>query len=109
MEPDTADYKVMKSRNIILNHDRHRLLLKAEAHTAASIIGVISSQSSWLKIWDEALNHGSKGTNTIQKIIRILAHPDSDNMHCFICGQLIETTFLTHCYSSCPIKSQSQT
>ena len=124
MEPDTADYVAMKSKDTILDFDRNQLLSKAKGHPTANLIGAIttinniifflvdssslevSSEISWLRIWDEALDHGPKGTSTLQKIIRVLAHPCGESIHCFLCGQPFDTSFLTHIHSDHPISSQ---
>ena len=80
MEPDTADYVAMKSKDTILDFDRNQLLSKAKGHPTANLIGEVSSEISWLRIWDEALDHGPKGTSTF---IRIIAHPCGESIHCF--------------------------
>ena len=59
----------------VINQERDLLISKAIAHPSTSLIYFVSKQSSWLKIWSAALDHGSKGTGTIQRLIKILAQP----------------------------------
>lgn len=100
---EIADYIAKKSKALIFERDKTQPLTKAKHHPTASLIWRISRRVSWHKIYDEALNHVSKGTATIQRIIKILTHPNHPDVNCYFCGNLFKTSFLNHIHTCHPI------
>lgn len=72
-QPEIADYI---AKALTFKRDKTQLLTKAKHYPKTSLIWRISTRVSWQKIYDEALNHRSKGTTTIQRIIKTLTHPN---------------------------------
>ena len=41
---------------------------------------------NWLKLWDDARDHGLPGTRALEATLRILMTPKYENYSCYICG-----------------------
>ena len=51
----------------------------ARSHSSLSYISGAEVVDEWYSVWDEALNHGTKGTKVAQNIFRLLCRPS--NVH----------------------------
>ena len=100
---NVPDFITKSLYSTVIDQDRDLLISKATAHPSTSLICFVSKQTSWLKIWSAALNHGSKGTGTIQCLIKILAQPSFEGLYCPKCHKLVSSSLLFHSQSCHPI------
>jgi hypothetical protein len=94
------DFITKSLYHTIIDQDRELLLSKAITHPSASLVCSVSEQTSWLKIWSAALDHGTKGTRTIQILIKILAHPTFEGLYCPKCRKPLSSSLMVP-YQSC--------
>ena len=59
----------------LLEIDLKLSLQRAEGHLSLKHILEVSKKISWMKVFDMALNHGTKGTRTVQSIMKMLSVP----------------------------------
>ena len=94
-DPDNAPDIVRSNKRHILNSDFKMLLSSANHHCgSAAAAAQIANHTSWRRLWDIALDHGVKGTRTMQAIFRELCHPLAC-LQCSLCEVEVPT------YSSC--------
>ena len=76
------------AKSINKERDYDLLLVSVKAHPTAQCISQIASNTSWRNIWDNALDHGVKGT-ICQALLREL----SQDRKCPLCGDQISYIF----------------
>ena len=60
---------------VTANGDKGDLLAKSLDHVSTSYAAEIAQQSSWLSLWDLALDDGTIGTTGMQNLYRELTRP----------------------------------
>ena len=82
-------------------HKSLRSVLLDLNHPSANFVAMVAGDGySWCRLWDKALDHGSHGTEQLQRIIRHLIQPVHDNFRCHLCDQIVSTSWLLHICSS---------
>ena len=56
---------------VIAEEDWEKCLCDAQIHQSTHIVAKIASSTSWLKLWDMALDHGQQGTLSLQTLFRV--------------------------------------
>ena len=91
------------SEQHIIDLDWSRTMSKAASHP--SLKHAISSPtitSSWCRMWDQALDHGVRGTKLFQSFFRCLTKPLFGDRLCHVCKSTIPTpmSFFEHLCSA---------
>ena len=99
-----ASMKEVKRRILKINWDA--CLSTASQHDSTAVAATISSNVSWIKLWDRALDHGPRGTAALQALYRALTRPRFGLNVCSICDTQPVDTYFEH-YTIChtPIHS----
>ena len=50
--------------------------VRAKTHSSTSVAAEIAESTSWLKIWDLALDYGPRGTSAIQALFSTMTRPE---------------------------------
>ena len=77
----------------LLNIDSINLLEECKIHHSTYLAAKIATSTSWLKIWDLALD---LGTLAIQLLFKTMTRPVFGSAACSLCQQSISTTFFDH-------------
>ena len=80
----------------LLNIDSINLLEECKIHHSTYLAAKIATSTSWLKIWDLALDLGPRGTLAIQLLFKTMTRPVFGSAACSLCQQSISTTFFDH-------------
>ena len=101
--PETARTTAKSSEQHIIDLDWSHTMSKAASYL--SLKHVISSPtiaSSWCRMWDQALDHGVRGTKLFQSFFRCLTKPLFGDRLCHVCKSTIPTpmSFFEHLCSS---------
>ena len=56
----------------------------------------IASETSWMKLWDIALDYGPRGSSSLQALYRQLTRPQLQPGVCHLCGTTLDTPFFHH-------------
>ncbi len=75
--------------------DRCSLIEVSTHHESTRMAAEIAKCTNWLRIWDEALDLGKKGTTVIQSLFREMTRPVFGSTPCYHCP---DTTSLSHSY-----------
>ena len=95
--PDYAPKIVRDNKEPLLKRDYELLLISAMCHPSVNSASQIAQSVSGRKIWDNALDHGVKGTRCVQSVLRELCHPTFGEKLCHLCNcQISERCFSTH-------------
>ena len=65
--------------------DWEKCLREAQNHQSTALAAEIASSTSWLKLWDMALDHGHQGTVSLQALFRELTRPTFGSKPCHRC------------------------
>ena len=96
-DPPNARSIVKSSKEVILQCDYNLLLSSSSTHPTAQYVSQIASHVSWRKIWDNALDHGMKGTEYCQAVLRELSRPTFGDRICHLCkDSIITSSFALH-------------
>ena len=69
--PEDALHIVREAKTDLLETDWNRTVNYARSHSSLSYISGAEVVDEWYSVWDEALNHGTKGTRVAQNIFRL--------------------------------------
>ena len=61
------------------------LLSSCQEHTSTRIAAAVAKESSWIKLWDAALDRGTAGTTALQNLYRELTRPSYGSSPCPRC------------------------
>ena len=79
-------YTSMRSLSKFLAEvDWQKSLSNARNHQSTSVAAEIATFTSWLKLWDTALDYGPLGTASLQGLYRELIRPSFSSKHCHLC------------------------
>ena len=78
----------------ILEADWKASLKEAAKHQSTALAASIANRISWPKLWDMALDHGSRGTDALQSLYRTLTRPNVGTKPCPLCDN--QTAELSH-------------
>lgn len=108
--PGDAPSAVSVLKSSILDKVSDSLLSSAIAHPSAHFVAHVARDISWGKLWDIALDLGTRGTEHLQRIVRLLSQPIYQNFTCSLCHLPIATTtsWLSHVCSNHQITLDSQ-
>ena len=84
-------------RNIhkkILTVDKHLRADSASTHQSLKHLSAIHSEVSWLRIWDVALDYGTRGSKSALSLFRTLSHPLFGCPRCET--PITDTTYIEH-------------
>ena len=70
---------------LIVKTDWGKCLRDAQNHQSTALAAEIASSTSWLKLWDMALDHGHQGTVSLQALFRELTRPAFGSKPCHRC------------------------
>ena len=59
----------------VSNRDMELLLSSCREHMSTRIAAAVAKESSWMKLWDAALDRGTAGTTALQNLYRELTRP----------------------------------
>ena len=91
-----SETSLKEVKNRILMVDWENCITEASQHSSTALAASISSSTSWLKLWDMALDYGPRGTAAMQALYRTLTKPRLDQNTCAICGDRLETSYFDH-------------
>ena len=91
-----SETSLKEVKNHILKVDWESCITAARQHSSTALAASISSSTSWLKLWDMALDYGPRGTAAMQALYRTLTKPTFDQYTCAICGEQLETSYFYH-------------
>ena len=91
-----SETSLKEVKNRILKVDWENCITEASQHSSTALAASISSSTSWLKLWDMALDYGPCGTAAMQALYRTLTKPRLDQNTCAICGDRLETSYFDH-------------
>ena len=95
--PEEATEIVKEAKNELLAKDWDCTLLRARSHSSLSLVSDTMIVNEWLGVWDEALNHGTKGTKLSQCLLKVLCKPLFGDRLCELCScSIIETSYADH-------------
>ena len=94
-------FKVLTSlcKAAIFHKDERSLMLKgASDNHSANFVTRVAESVSWRNLWDRTLDHGSRSTEQLQRIIFHSARPVYSDLCCKICSQSVknDTSWLSH-------------
>ena len=79
-------YTSMRSLSKFLAEvDWQKSLSDARNHHSTSVAAEIATFTSWLKLWDTALDYGPLGTASLQGLYRELTRPSFGSKPCHLC------------------------
>ena len=91
-DPENAPEIVKNNKRCILNADFEILLSSTiDRCGSAAAAAQVANHTSWRRLWDMALDHGVKGTRTMQAIFRELCRPSSC-FQCSLCDAAVSPT-----------------
>ena len=81
------------SRDIMVK-DWYVTISQAEKHPSITHLTTFARQSSWMKVWDYALDRGSSGTNRALAVLKLVSAPVYGDRRCMLssCQSPIEST-----------------
>ena len=86
---------------LIVKMDWEKCLCDAQSHQSTHVVAEIASSTSWLKLWDMALDHGQQGTLSLQTLFRELSRPCYGSKPCHRCDiESLEEHYFHHFISS---------
>ena len=68
-------------------------------HSSTDVAAEIADSTSWLKIWDLALDYGPCGTSAIQALFKTMTRPVFGSASCGFCENSVTATYLEHSLS----------
>ena len=83
--PTDSPAIVKASKQDILRSDYERLLLVSSTHPSAKHVATVAQSTSWSRLWDMALDHGIKGIQGLQLLLKMLSYRIFDHL-CPSCG-----------------------
>ena len=72
---------------------------EASRHNSTATAAWIATETSWMKLWDMALNYGPYGTDSLQALYRELTRPLFQPGICHICDAALDVSYffiITH-------------
>ena len=81
------------SRDIMVK-DWYVTIPQAEKHPSITHLTTFARQSSWMKVWDYALDRGSSGTNRALAVLKLVSAPVYGDRRCMLsrCQSPVEST-----------------
>ena len=80
----------------LIDLDFSSLLEESKTHSSTSVAAEIAESTSWLKIWDLALDYGPRGTSAIQALFSTMTRTMCGSAPCGFCEDSVTTTYLDH-------------
>ena len=83
-----------------LQTDWSACITEASRHNSTAIASRIAAETSWLKLWDMALDQGPSGTDSLQALYRELTRPQfKQDCKCHLCGSELDVSSYFHHYT----------
>ena len=80
----------------VLQVDWSTCITEASHHSSTILASQIASKTSWLQLWDMALDQGPRGTKHLQALYRELTRPQFKPDTCHLCGSQINVSYFHH-------------
>ena len=80
----------------LIDLDFSSLLEESKTHSSTSVAAEIAESTSWLKIWDLALDYGPRSTSAIQALFSTMTRTMCGSAPCGFCEDSVTTTYLDH-------------
>ena len=80
----------------VLQIDWEACITDASHHSSTAVASRIASETSWMKLWDIALDYGPRGSSSLQALYRELTRPQLQPGVCHLCGTTLDTPFFHH-------------
>ena len=77
----------------VLQIDWEACITDASHHSSTAVASRIASETSWMKLWDIALDYGPRGSSSLQALYRELTRPQLQPGVCHLCGTTLDTPF----------------
>ena len=76
---------IAELKSEVTNRDMELLLSSCQEHMSTRIAAAVAKESSWIKLWDAALDRGTAGTTALQNLYRELTRPSYGSSPCPRC------------------------
>ena len=83
---DNVSETVKSLREEILKADYDALLKSQSQHLCTKFVAEVARSSSWRRLWDLALDKGTKGTTIMQLLFKELSRPKFGDNCCNVCN-----------------------
>ena len=105
----SAQSTLREIKRDVLQADWEASTTEASRHNSTAIASRIASDTSWMKLWDMALDYGPRGTDSLQALYRELTRPQFQPGICHLCGATMDVSYFHHYTLSLTRLSQTQT
>ena len=80
----------------VLQSDWEDCTTEASRHNSTATAARIATETSWMKLWDMALDYGPYGTDSLQALYRELTRPLFQPGICHICDAALDVSYFHH-------------
>ena len=80
----------------VLQSDWEDCTTEASRHNSTATAARIATETSWMKLWDMALDYGPYGTASLQALYRELTRPLFQPGICHICDAPLDVSYFHH-------------
>ena len=92
----SAQSTLREIKRDVLQADWEASTTEASRHNSTAIASQIASDTSWMKLWDMALDYGPRGTDSLQALYRELTRPQFQPGICHLCGATMDVSYFHH-------------
>ena len=92
----SAQSTLREIKRDVLQADWEASTTEASCHNSTAIASQIASDTSWMKLWDMALDYGPRGTDSLQALYRELTRPQFQPGICHLCGATMDVSYFHH-------------
>ena len=92
----SAQSTLREIKRDVLQADWEACTTEASRHNSTAIASRIASDTSWMKLWDMALDYGPRGTDSLQALYRELTRPQFQPGICHLCGATMDVSYFHH-------------
>ena len=102
----SAQSTLREIKQEVLQADWEACTTEASRHNSTAIASRIASDTSWMKLWDMALDYEPRGTDSLQALYRELTRPPGI---CHLCGVTMDVSYFHHyTFSHTPLSDPDQ-
>ena len=92
----SAQSTLREIKQNVLQADWEACTTEASRHNSTAIASQIASDTSWMKLWDMALDYGPRGTDSLQALYRELTRPQFQPGMCQLCIATMDVSYFHH-------------
>ena len=85
LKTDSNSQDLRGIKKLVFESDWKACLSEASQHQSTSLAAKIATHTTWLKLWDMALDHGTQGTTALQALYHTLTRPSFGQKPCRFC------------------------